>query len=161
MLRKTTRAARDEEDIALSAFESFFAAATRGRIPRLDNRDDLWRILVTITRRKALDEAQHQHRLKRGGPAECGPSRDKAVGDAGNLDLVVCPEPTPEFVAVVADECRKLLASLADDRLRQIALLKMEGYTNEEIAGQLGCGLRSVVRKLDLIRRTWLAESSD
>jgi hypothetical protein len=54
-LRNSSRATRDEEDIALSAFDSFFAAAARGRFPRLDNRDDLWRILVTITRRKAID----------------------------------------------------------------------------------------------------------
>jgi DNA-binding CsgD family transcriptional regulator len=59
----------------------------------------------------------------------------------------------------VADECRRLLVSLADERQRQIAVLRMEGYTNEEIAQRLGCGLRSVVRKLELIRKTWLAES--
>jgi len=37
-----------------------------------------------------------------------------------------------------------------------VALLKMEGYTGEEIADRLGCSLRSVARKLELIRRTWL-----
>src|SRR4051812_13173864 len=62
-LRNSSRAARDEEDIALSAFDSFFAAAARGRFPRLENRDDLWRILVTITRRKATDEVLYQRRL--------------------------------------------------------------------------------------------------
>ena len=59
---------------------------------------------------------------------------------------------------MVAEECRRRLDGLRDDSLRRIALLRMEGYTNEEIAERLGCGLRSVSRKIDLIRRTWLGE---
>jgi hypothetical protein len=43
--------------------------------------------------------------------------------------------------------------------LRQVAVLKMEGYSNKEIAGRIGRSLRSVVRQLDLIRRTWLGEA--
>jgi RNA polymerase sigma factor (sigma-70 family) len=150
-LRGSPRRAEDEEDAALSAFDSFCAAAAQGRFPRLDDRAGLWRILVTITRRKALDQVERQERQKRGGGAEpeTGSSR---------IEQIATAEPTPEFAALVADECRRLLASLADERQRQIAILRMEGYTSEEIAQHLGCGLRSVVRKLDLIRKTWLAE---
>jgi len=50
------------------------------------------------------------------------------------------------------------LESLGDATLRRIALLKMEGFSNDEIAAQLDCGLRSVVRKLDVIRKRWLRE---
>ena len=50
-----------------SAFDSFCAAAARGRFPRLADRDDLWRVLVTITARKAADLVQHERRQKRGG----------------------------------------------------------------------------------------------
>jgi DNA-directed RNA polymerase specialized sigma24 family protein len=60
----------------------------------------------------------------------------------------------------VADECRRLLEGLPDDELRTIALLRMEGYSNEQIAERLGCGLRSVERKLDRIRKRWTAEES-
>src|SRR5690349_4606330 len=55
-LRGAPRAAADEEDAALSAFDSFCRGAARGRYPRLDDRDDLWRLLVVITERKALDQ---------------------------------------------------------------------------------------------------------
>ena len=34
----------------------------------------------------------------------------------------------------------------------------MEGYTNEEIARELGCVTRSVERKLNVIRKAWLGE---
>src|SRR4051812_45659239 len=61
-LKGARRAAADEEDVALSALDSFIASATSGRFPRLEDRDDLWRILVTITTRKAIDQMQHERR---------------------------------------------------------------------------------------------------
>jgi DNA-directed RNA polymerase specialized sigma24 family protein len=148
------RAVEDEEDAALSAFDSFLAGAARGRFPRLDDRHDLWRLLVTITTRKAIDQAQRQRRQKRGGGRQGG----VANLDREPFDLIADGEPTPEFAAMVAEECRRRLDGLRDDTLRRIALGKMEGYTHEEIAEQLGLGLRSVVRKLDLIRKAWSEE---
>jgi len=155
-LRGVNRAAADEEDAALSAFDSFCRGAACNHYPRLDDRDDLWRLLVVITERKALDQARRQGRLKRGGGRILGTS-ELAGGDleGGGVAGVAAPEPTPEFAAMVADECGHLLGRLRDDGLRQVARLKMEGYTREEVAERLGCSLRSVARKLELIRRTW------
>jgi DNA-directed RNA polymerase specialized sigma24 family protein len=153
------RAVADEEDAALAAFDSLCRGAAAGRYPRLEDRDDLWRLLVVITERKALDQARRQRRLKRGGRRIVG-SPESAFGDDpdGGLVSVVAGGPTPEFAAPAADECRRLLGRLRDDRLRRVALLRMEGYTNEEIAEQLGCGVRSVARKVELIRRAWGGE---
>jgi DNA-directed RNA polymerase specialized sigma24 family protein len=47
---------------------------------------------------------------------------------------------------------------LDNDTLRQIALWKMEGYTNEEIADRLKVTCRSVERKLRRIREAWAEE---
>jgi DNA-directed RNA polymerase specialized sigma24 family protein len=155
-LRGTPRAVADEEDAALSAFDSFFRGAARGRYPQLDDRDDLWHLLVVITERKALDQAKHERRQRRGG----GKVRSMAYARTGYSEQssVACPESTPEFAAMAADECRRLLGLLPDQSLRQVALLRMEGYTNQELADRLGCSLRSVARKIELIRRTWLGE---
>jgi len=49
-----------------------------------------------------------------------------------------------------------LFESLGDDSLRRIVCLRLEGFTGEEIAEQLGCNRRTVTRKLELIRETWL-----
>jgi DNA-directed RNA polymerase specialized sigma24 family protein len=149
-LRSMPRIVEDEEDAALSAFDSFLAGAARGRFPRLDDRDELWRVLVTITTRKALDQLERHRRQKRGGGRE-------AAGEFALIEAVGS-EPTPEFAAMVSDECRFRLNALPDETLRTIALLKMEGYTNPEVAEQLGCGLRTVVRKLELIRKLWIDE---
>jgi DNA-directed RNA polymerase specialized sigma24 family protein len=146
-LRGSARAAADEEDVALSAFRSFCAAAEQGRFPVLSDRDDLWKLLVVITERKSLNLVRDQARLKRGGglTAEDSPILANLVGG----------EPTPLFAAQMAEECQQLFDHLEDDILSKIAIDKMEGFTNQDIAARHGLALRTVERKLGLIRRIW------
>jgi DNA-directed RNA polymerase specialized sigma24 family protein len=152
------RRAADEEDVALSAFDSFYRGAERGRFPQLNDRHDLWQLLVVITERKAIDLVQHERRARRGGgkvldegalPAAESSAKEAAFAQVGGR------EPTPAFAAQVAEECQRLLDSLADPELKAVALWKMEGYTIDEIAARLGCVARTVDRKLRLIRSTW------
>src|SRR5262245_35365581 len=65
-IRHAPRAAADEEDVALSAFDSFCRNAERGRFPQLMDRDSLWRLLVVITARKAAHLVRDRGRQKRG-----------------------------------------------------------------------------------------------
>ena len=142
----------DEEDIALSAFQSFCRGAAAGRFPRLSDRHDLWRLLLFITAQKVCDHVEHHRALKRGGGAA-------HVGSV-SLDEVVSDEPTPEFAAMMAEQVERLLAHLDDATLRDIAIWKMEGFTNEEIAARLGCALKTVSNKLKLIRMKWEREAA-
>ncbi len=160
-LQSKARRAADEEDVALSAFDSFYGGLAHGRFPDLADRDDLWRLLVTIAARKASDQNRWESRQKRGGGKVLHES-DLMAGpelDMDGLAQIVGAEPSPEFAALVADECARRLQGLPDESLRQVALLKMQGYLNEEIATRLGCGLRTVVRKLEVIRKAWLDEA--
>ncbi|HVI85993.1 MAG TPA: ECF-type sigma factor, partial [bacterium] len=75
-----------------------------------------------------------------------------------SLDCVPHSEPTPEQAALVADECRHLFDALDDAALRAVAVAKMEGYTNEEIADRLDVSLPTIGRKLQRIRRIWEKE---
>jgi DNA-directed RNA polymerase specialized sigma24 family protein len=160
-LQGTPRRAADEEDVALSAFDSFCRGAAAGRFPRLADRDDLWRVLVVATARTAIDLHQHQRRQKRGGGRVRGESALVCPGGEGEgLAAVVGDEPTPDFAAQVAEECRVLLERLGDEELRAVALWKMEGYGNEEIAEKLGCVPRTVERKLRVIRGLWEQENA-
>jgi DNA-directed RNA polymerase specialized sigma24 family protein len=159
-LRGARRRSEDEEDAALSAFDSFCRGAERGRFPQLADRNDLWRLLVVITARKAFDLAEREGRLKRGGGAVRG---DWALhgpdASGGGWEQVVGDEPTPEFAAQAAEEFDRLLGQLGDDGLRSIAMWKMEGYTNPEIAARLDCAVATVERRLKLIRKTWEGEA--
>ena len=135
----------DEEDVALSAFKSLCLGAVRGRFPELRDRDNLWPLLVVLTAHKATDVIKHERRQKRGGGQQ---------PDAAGLEAVLSREPTPEFSAMVAENCARLLDRL-DTAMRKIAQLRLDGYTNIEISARLGCALRTVERRLELIRRIW------
>jgi DNA-directed RNA polymerase specialized sigma24 family protein len=58
-------------------------------------------------------------------------------------------------VGQLADEVRRLLGLLPNDEVRCVALLKLEGCTNAEVAGRLGCAEATVERRLGLIRSLW------
>jgi DNA-directed RNA polymerase specialized sigma24 family protein len=159
-LRGAPRAAADEDDVALSAFDSLCRGAGQGRFPQLTDRDDLWRLLFAITERKALDHIKYELRLKRGGGmVRHASALDGDSASAHGLDRFPGAEPTPELAAQVAEQCRFLLDRLADDELRRIAVAKMEGYTNKEIAEQLSCSLPRIERKLARIRKIWAREA--
>jgi DNA-directed RNA polymerase specialized sigma24 family protein len=160
-LQGRPRGPADEEDVALSAFDSFFRGAEEGRFPRLLDRDDLWQILVVLASRKAANQAKRERAAKRGGgkvvqasALPAGPGDDDGPAFADRIGR----EPDPEFAAQVAEECRRLLDRLEDAELRSVAVWKMEGYSNEEIAARLGRSLATVERKLRLIRGTWEQE---
>jgi DNA-directed RNA polymerase specialized sigma24 family protein len=151
------RQAADEEDIALSAFASFCRGVDAGMFPRLDDRDNLWRILLTLVTRKASHLLRDVHRGKR----DIFRLLDEAGFDNRAVDQFVDDELTPEFAAEVAEECKHLLAILDSDELRQVAILKMEGYANAEIAERLDCAPRTVDRRLQLIRELWTTSAPD
>jgi DNA-directed RNA polymerase specialized sigma24 family protein len=159
-LRSAPRRAADEEDVALSAFDSFCRQAEAGRFPQLLDRDSLWRLLVVVTARKVFHLLRDEARQKRGGGAVVQAETDQAEGKTPLLEKVLSREPSPELAAEVADECRRLLDALGDKELEQIALWRMEGHSVEEIAQKLGYAARSVKRKLHLIRDLWEREVS-
>ena len=69
--------------------------------------------------------------------------------------------PASEQVVEAAERYEQLLEVLGNEQLQKIAVWKMKGYTNEEIAGMLSCSRATVVRKLDVIRQIWNAERDD
>ncbi|MBL8850399.1 MAG: hypothetical protein JNG89_12035 [Planctomycetaceae bacterium] len=155
-----SRRTADEEDVALSAFKSLCFGAAAGRFERLEQRDDLWQVLVAIAGRKAVDQIRRQTSQKRGAGTVRG---DSIVmnrgGDApGTFEQFVSDAPTPEMVASMDEEYSRLLSRLPDETMRGIARLRLEGYANEEIATELQLSLRSVERKLGLIREIWSLE---
>jgi DNA-directed RNA polymerase specialized sigma24 family protein len=155
-LRNTVLRVADEEDVALSAFDSFVRRAERGQFPRLDDRDDLWQLLYVLTVRKAINLVHHQRRKTRGGGRVLSLQDLEAFGAVEILST----DPSPELAAQMTEECQRLLAGLGDDTLRSVALWKMEGYTNIEIAARLGCVEQTVERKLRAVRQTWSNEVS-
>ena len=150
------RRVQDEDDVAIKVFKSLCEGAGRGDFAALDGRDDLWRLLATITSRKVAQHFRHEGRQKRGG----GQVRGDSILDSGEdgLKAIASVEPTPEFLHELADEHQRLLALLDDGMLRNIAVWKLEAWTGREIAEKLGITRRSVERKLERIRELWKGE---
>ena len=157
-LEGATRVASDEEDVALSAFKSFCLGAQDGRFPKLTDRGSLWSLLVAITAHKSVDLIRHENRQKRGGGALNernelnGQTAGLAAADSDPMTMLLTQEPTPEFIVMMTEQLHRLLDHLKDPDLQALAISKMEGYSNEELAERDSCSLRTIERRLKLIR---------
>lgn len=148
----------DEEDVAINVFASLCRGAAKGNFEQLTDRQDLWMLLLTITKQKSVDEIRHRTRQKRGGGAVRGESifnRQADQSAIAGLSEMTSDEPTPELLMSADENFQYLLGLLRDETLSRIACMRMEGYTNDEVADQLQISTRSVERKLKLIRDTW------
>jgi RNA polymerase sigma factor (sigma-70 family) len=150
----------DEEDIALSAMNSFMVRCRDGQFDQLQDRDDLWKLLFTITIRKAYQHTRKQMATKR--ILEVGeqglPNQNPEESTAPGLDNFADERAitADEIVAQLEQEdaFNETLQGL-EKPLRTIAVCKLSGLTNAEIAEEMRCSTRTVERKLKLIRKIW------
>lgn len=157
-LRPDTRRVYDEEDVVLSAFHSFCAGVMAGRFPDLQDREGLWRLLISITARKVSHRHRFDHQQRRDVRRHHAPTSisEAEVGTSQwKLDHLPSCEPSPEFSTEFIDVCDHLMKSLADPDLQWVAALRIEGFQDAEIATQLGCSRSTVQRRLEIIRRNW------
>ncbi len=150
-LQKCPSRLADEEDIALSAFKSFCRAT--GNLHELHDRVSLWPFLLMLVARKVSRLARHERRVRRFGRLAAAPDGMDAL-----INNLPGREPPPDLVHQMTDECQNLFERLPDDSLRTVAGMKLDGFTNGEIAEQLGCGHRTVERKLQVIRQLWVGD---
>jgi RNA polymerase sigma-70 factor, ECF subfamily len=139
----------DPEDLAQTTFHSFCLRLANGQF-KLDDRKDFWQLLVSIALNKTCKEATAHMTRKRDARRDRGLTAE----DGTIIDVLDRRTPTPDDAAIMADEMARLLDSLPAD-IRPIAIWKFEGFTHEEIAAMLGYTLRTVERKVRLIREKW------
>jgi RNA polymerase sigma factor (sigma-70 family) len=156
-LDRRVRRRADEEDVVQSMFRSFCLRQERAAYD-VSGRDELWKLLVTITLTKARNTARHHRRGKRDVAREqaatIGAGRD-AECPIWALEEMDAADPTPVEAVVLNEALERRLAALGDAELRQVALWRLEGYTNKEISERLDCTERSVERRLERIRKVW------
>jgi RNA polymerase sigma factor (sigma-70 family) len=135
----------DEEDVAVTAFAEMLSGVRDDRFSQLNDRNDLWQVLIMLTERKAISQRRAEWAQKRGGSE---PKQELPIDLEG-------PEPSPELAAELAEQFQQRLEELPDELERAVAIKRMQGFSNAEIAEALDVGVRTVERKLSLIRRTW------
>ena len=157
--RRLNGAARrvvDEEDLVTAAFASFFARMQEGQFPELRSRTEVWALLVTITDRKAVNCVRRHMSVKRGGgrvhnESTYGPQREDERETL--LARVEGHTPSPDRIVSMSELLERL-----DDELRRIVRLKLDGFTNEEIAQVVNRSVATIERRLRLLRDTWIQE---
>ncbi|TWU48565.1 RNA polymerase sigma factor [Rubripirellula tenax] len=150
----SNRRVSDEEDIAAGVLTTLCNAADRGALPSIDSRDDLWRMLMSWTKNDCIDQGRNDARAKRGGGKVRGDSVFDGSSDAG-FDLIADISPSPQTLAEMDEQLQRMLMKLGDPMLSEIAVAKMEGYSNEELATRYEVTIRTIERKLGMIRRRW------
>ena len=138
----------DESDVALSVLNHFFSDLKQGRFDKLENRDQLWRLLVVIAKRKSIDLIRHENAKRRGSGK---------LTSYELMDIVCSEHPTPQFAIELVDELRHLLTLLGqhDSTMALVVTKKYEGFTKHEIASKLSISIRTVERKLNRAEILW------
>lgn len=151
--------AADEEDVLVSVFDGFFKAVRENRFAALNDRNDLWQILLMLTDRKIAEQYRRSHAQKRGA------GRTQRLEDltpaCHELRELADKGPGPEFVAAFNDQLARAVERLDEPATREVALLRLEGFENAEIAARLGVSLSTVERKLRVVRTLWETDFAD
>ena len=151
------RGREDEEDVLQSMYKSFCLRQRRGDFD-LSSRDELWKLLVQITLRKARNTANRHLQGKRDVRRDAGDAAAPAVDfdePTALLNQLDIDEPTPAEAALLNEALEQRFRALREPELRLIAQKKLEGFTNQEIASEMQCTVRTVERKLTRIRTYW------
>jgi RNA polymerase sigma-70 factor (ECF subfamily) len=150
----------DPEDVVQSAYRSFFTEIHDGTYDVRPGAD-LWQLLATITLHKLQRQVQRHSAQKR------AVQREEHFGSEDTLlrmqAHLSAPGPSPMEAASLVDEMEQLLLRF-DDSERSILELRLQGYTLDEVARQVGCTERTVRRILDRIKshlERWLVERSE
>ncbi len=154
----TNKKAADEDDVVQEAFAQFFREVEQGRFPKLDDRHDLWQVLAMLVDRRAKDHAHREQAQKRGGGNVHTESIFMKWENSGGIAGVPNPEPTVDLARELSEVFGERMKELDDQAFRELALLKLQGYNNREIAEKTGFSLRTVERRLEQIRAKWRTE---
>ncbi len=152
------RRSQDEDDVASEVFTKLYFSASEGKLPELNDRQSLWRLLVSMTRNVSIDQMKREAREKRGGGRVHGHSISELTdleiptNSPQAFDNFVGVQPTPDSVAAIDELIQHSLARLPDEEHRQMLLLKLEGYTHDEIAEVLKIAPRTVERRMHRVR---------
>lgn len=151
LLSSRPLAVLDGADVAQSAFATFCKRVEGGEFRRGLKREELWGLLEKITIRRAGRRIRRELADKRGRPYLLDEAMLSLRFDDATLAEVARQKGFDDLDLF----CQELLDRLGDDELRQIALWRLMGYSNREIADMKGCSERTIERKLELIRAIW------
>lgn len=139
----------EAEDVVQSVFRTFFGRV-RNRRFRFQEESDLWKLLVSMTLNKLRNKVDWHTAAKRDVRTETPIDRSRVrVPSAFDKDG---ESPSPSAVIAFIDLLEDFLGRLREGD-RRILEMRLDGYSQEEIAKSLGCTERTVRRVLERVRQ--------
>jgi RNA polymerase sigma-70 factor (ECF subfamily) len=135
----------DPEDVIQSAFRTFFVHVRNDEFT-FDGADDMFKLLVRLTVRKALRQIAY-HRAAKRNPEKEAQSPDP---DHDLMLELVSSGPTPDMEVALLNEFEEFVAKLPPLD-RKVLEMRLQGYSSAEIAAAVGSYERKVRRVLEKI----------
>ena len=146
--------AYDEEDLALSTIQAFHQQLTKDSLSRPANREQLWKLLVTIALNKSRDVLRHNAQPKR--PSD---NASKELIERRTKEAYDLMTQSPDWPSMIADQCEFLLKLLdkqdSSGELKKIALMRLDGASKAQIARELGYTRFTISARINLIQAIW------
>jgi len=137
-------------DVMQSAFVSLWKRLEDASKPPVAEHDELWKLLITIARRKLSKRWRRIYAQRRGSGRVITGTDLAATGATGIFETLVIDEANNQITAEI-----EALSALLDTECQAIVSMKLSGMTNEEIAEALECSKRKIERKNVLIRKAF------
>jgi DNA-directed RNA polymerase specialized sigma24 family protein len=153
----------DQEDVANSVLRTFFRRASLGQFRELGDKDQLWKLLLTIAIRKANDYRKRSMAARRGGKAvvlgqDFGNGNDQLAA----IDLVANTDgDLPEAELRAQELFESVMQRMPDDKTRDVVLLHLQGAEKQQIAEIQKCSIRTVERRMQNAIAIWTDAVSD
>lgn len=147
----------DQEDVANSVLRTFFRRASLGQFKELGDKDQLWKLLLTIAIRKANDYRKRSMAQRRGGKdnvlgQNMGDDSDRMAA----IDMVASPNShLPEAELRAQELFDSVMQRMPDDKTRDVVLLHLQGAEKQQIAEMQKCSIRTVERRMQNAIAVW------
>jgi RNA polymerase sigma factor (sigma-70 family) len=156
------------EDAVNDTLAKLYRRAIDGELPCVESSVEFWRMFFSMLKDEIRGALAHDAAIKRGGPGahrsrdqsrlggNSRPWREGLSLDDLSVDEVYALLPPSRDLALIEGEIEEFLQHLDDPLTRKIAVLKLQSYTNEQIAELLELNERTIERKLVALRRHFL-----
>jgi DNA-directed RNA polymerase specialized sigma24 family protein len=154
MLETEERKSGCSKDIATDVLMKISRDLTAGRHRQLNNRQDLWILLISIVNEHIV---QHRKdRIPQGGsiPQELSIT-DYLSNCEQDLEFLLSKGNRYGSLQEILDRFEDLISIVKDKQSKEVAILKLQGYSNREIGSQLGIVGKTVDRKVNKIISRW------
>lgn len=130
----------DPEDVVQSVFRTIFRRTRNGAF-EFEKDDDLWKLLVTVTLNKVRNKVRGKKR---------DPNREVGQFD-DSLAAIMSGEPSTLDLVTFTDLLNEICGQLSPIE-SELLTLRLEGFTQEEIASKNNVDVRTIRRRIGKIR---------